>query len=77
MIFSFFNLQYSAVTPNKSNHPLAVCVFFLLQVVLTVSQTVWARDATEALESEGDRHELLKEFELQNISVSNALPTMC
>ena len=46
-------------------------MFLVLQVVLTVSQTVWARDATEALENEGDRLEAMKEFELQNIAVSH------
>nr|XP_054751474.1 dynein axonemal heavy chain 6-like isoform X1 [Lytechinus pictus]XP_054751475.1 dynein axonemal heavy chain 6-like isoform X1 [Lytechinus pictus] len=46
------------------------------QVVLTVSQTMWARDVTEVLENTGDRLEVMKEFELKNITNLNSLAAM-
>lgn len=65
------NQQYiiQLIDPEKSACYTAIC-FFTLQVVLTVSQTMWARDVTEVLENTGDRLEAMKEFEQTNIKVS-------
>lgn len=40
------------------------------QVVLTISQVMWARDVHEILDGQGDKVKLMAEFEKKNIKVS-------
>ena len=50
---------------------ISVCLtsYIFSQIVLTVSQTMWCRDITECLLTEGDRLEAMKNAEQMCVTV--------
>ena len=61
---------------RASRQPLLLCYISLFltsyifsQIVLTVSQTMWCRDITECLLTEGDRLEAMKNAEQMCVTV--------
>lgn len=66
---------YCCILLSSHFHIFKICndVVSSVQIVLTVSQTMWCRDITECLISEGDRLEAMKDAEQMCVQVFQLL----